>query len=65
MDVSHKEGNVSLYIYGELLHLGDKFGFGSDRYGAVTFQVKEVLTCEGMVFITNYLLVTETAQAVG
>ena len=34
-DAGHKEGNVPLYINWELLHLGDKLGFGSDCDGTI------------------------------
>ena len=41
-----------LYIDRELLHEGYKLRFGGDIDGAVYLEVKEVVTCECMVFIT-------------
>ena len=63
-DTSHKEGNVPLYIDRELLHLGNELRSVGVSNGAVYLEVKEVLTCECMVFITNYLFVAESAEAV-
>ena len=48
-DAGHKEGNVALDIYWEILHLGDKLGSGGCMDGAVDFKVQEVGTHEGMV----------------
>ena len=63
-DVGHEEGNVSLDVCGEFLHVGDKLGVGCDWDRTVDLEVKEVLAIECMVFVANDLPVAESAKTV-
>ena len=63
-DMSHEEGNVSLYIYGEFLHGGEELGSVGNLYGAVNLEVQEVGADEDMVLISNRSTSVESAYAV-